>query len=218
MDYSGLEKRAARDYLDVFGAFHPEPDEALGLTLVLLGPKEPTFWDHFRQSPEYMDGKAHPMDRWSGRVIGALARELSATAHFPFGPPPYAPFITWALRTRRAWSSPAGPLVHDRAGMMVSYRGALALRERLVIPAAEGRPCDACDTRPCLSACPVSALSDREGYDVAACHAWLDAQAECLDKGCLARRACPVSQGFPRREEQSAFHMAAFHKGAYAGT
>ena len=50
------------------------------------------------------------------------------------------------------------------------------------------------------------------GYDVAGCHAYLDTApgADCLDRGCAVRRACPVGAAL-RGEAQSAFHMAAFH-------
>ncbi|MEM6577013.1 MAG: ferredoxin [Pseudomonadota bacterium] len=211
MDYASLAHRVECAYLQILGAFHPKPEEGLGQTLVLFGPLEPHFWGHFRASTEFTDGQADPMDRWSTRVIGGLAQEMQAQAHFPFGPPPYAPFFGWALRSGRAWSSPAGPLVHDLAGLMVSFRGALALPWSLDLPATGASPCEACDTKPCLSACPVLAFSGSAGYDVEACHSWLDHGAECLSQGCQARRACPVSQGFPRLPEQSAFHMAAFH-------
>ncbi len=212
LDYATLSERVEAAHLQILGAFHPERAEDLGETLVLLGPLEPAFWGQFKASPEYGDGQADPMDRWSTRVIGALAQELNAAAHFPFGPPPYAPFIRWAVRSGRAWPSPAGLLVHDRAGLMVSYRGALALPWRLEVPPTGPSPCAACETKPCLTACPVSALSPTEGYDVVDCHAWLEAETDCMEGGCLARRACPVSQGFPRLAEQSAFHMAAFHR------
>lgn len=155
------------------------------------------------------DGAADPLDRWSTRVIGALAGRLDATALFPFGGPPWPPFIAWAKRGG-AWSSPVGLLVHERRGLMASWRGALALRGRLALPPAGRRPCDAC-ARPCAVACPAGALTET-GYDVAACHAWLDTAAgsACMTRGCAVRRACPVGAGL-RVEAQSAFHMAAFH-------
>lgn len=211
VDYATLARLVESRHLQILGAFHPAPEEGLGQTLVLLGPLEPRFWHHFKTSAEFLDGRPHPMDRWSDRTIGLLAQELDAQSFFPFGPPPYMPFLRWAERSGRAWQSPAGPLVHDRSGMMVSYRGALALPWVLDVPPTGASPCDTCESQPCLSACPVSALSAAKGYDVAACHDWLNTDRECLDGGCLARRACPVSQSFPRLTEQSAFHMAAFH-------
>lgn len=211
MDLAQISAAAAADHLEIFGALHPEPPEDAGATLVLLGPQEPGFWAHFTASAEYLDGQADPLDRWSARVITGLADALGATPRFPFGGPPYQPFISWAMRSGRAWQSPAGPLVHDRAGMMVSYRGALAFAQLLELPPPGAKPCDTCADRPCLSACPVSALSAQSGYDLAACHGYLDTGPDCMSQGCRARRACPVSQGYARLPAQSAFHMQSFH-------
>jgi len=146
-------------------------------------------------------------------VISAIATDMQGCAVFPFGGPPFQPFISWAMRSERAWQSPAGPLVHDRAGMMVSYRGALALPYRVDLPEPSQNPCKTCETKPCLTVCPVKALGGSAGYDVATCHGYLDTPpgAECMSMGCIARRACPVSQRYGRLPEQSAFHMRSFH-------
>jgi hypothetical protein len=214
MTLEEIEARLAPHHLSVFGGFHPTPGDdgpAGCATLLMLGPREPGFWDHVTAEPEFSDGGPDPLDRWSRRVIGRLACDLGAKALFPFGGPPYRPFIGWARRTGRAHTSPVTLLVHDRAGLMVSYRGALALRDRLDLPEPPPAPCAPCP-RPCVTACPVGAL-DATGYDVAACHAFLDTQAgrDCLDRGCRVRRACPVSATYGRRPEQSAFHMRSFH-------
>lgn len=199
--------------LGLLGAFHPGPEDGAPAgtgTLVLLGPEGPAFWRVFRASPEAGDGAADPLDRWSARVIGGLSARLGARALFPFGGPPWQPFTGWARASGTAWPSPVGLLVHARVGLWVSYRGALALGERLALPAPGPRPCDDC-RRPCLDACPVGALAGA-GYDLAACHGWLDSPggADCMMRGCAVRRACPVGAGL-RPEAQSAFHMAAFH-------
>lgn len=212
-----LEAEALKHRLANFGAFHPRPEDGVALacrTLVLLGPHEPGFWPHVTAQPEFSDRRPDPLDRWSRRVIGALARAFGAEPLFPFSGPPYHPFQRWALRSGRAWLSPVGLLVHERAGLMLSYRGALALPERIELPHTPLEPpCSACATRPCLSACPVGALGV-EGYDVPACHSFLDTQAgaECMERGCAVRRACPVSASYGRREDQSAWHMRRFHR------
>lgn len=203
--------------LDIFGGFHPGPGDGApdGCgSLLMLGPLEPGFWAGFTQSGEYLDEQPDPMDRWSRRVIGQLAEDLGAQALFPFGGPPFQPFIGWAMRTGRAWQSPAGMLVHDGAGLMVSYRGALGLADVVDLPALPDRPCETCSQKPCLTACPVNALSAATGYDVAACHGFLDGDAggDCMEQGCAARRVCPVSQSYGRVAAQSAFHMRSFHK------
>lgn len=212
---SRIAALAARDFLSVMGGFHPGPDDSLTDvgTLILLGPGEPGFWPHVRTQPEFQDGAPDPLDRWSRRVITALAEQVGATALFPFGPPPFHPFHSWALRTGRAWSSPVRLLVHDQAGLWVSYRGALALPHRLNLPPTGSSPCGDCADKPCLSACPVGALNGA-GYDLKACHAYLDTpagQSSCMTSGCAVRAACPVSGRYGRVPGQSAFHMASFH-------
>ncbi|MCB5411551.1 ferredoxin [Pseudogemmobacter faecipullorum] len=209
-----IESRLEAQALTVLGGFSPQPGEA-GFprgtaTLLMIGLREPGFWPQFTASPEWQDGQSDAMDRWSRRVLGQLACSLGAKALFPFGGPPYHPFYQWALRTGRVWDSPVRLLVHADQGLMVSFRGALALRQRLELPGGT-RPCDSCP-QPCLSACPAGALG-AEGYDVPACHAALDLDtgADCLSAGCRTRRACPRSQSYARLPEQSAYHMRQFH-------
>lgn len=211
MNLDRIADRMSRHHLAVMGALHLLPDEVPGqATLVLLGPAGPGFWAHFTGQPEYLDGQGDPMDRWSDRVIRVAALDLGGRALFPFGGPPWQPFIDWARRSGRAWPSPVGLLVHDMAGLMVSYRGAIALPERLYLPPPGARPCDTCKDQPCRTACPVDALTP-DAYDVPACRADLDrAGNECRARGCAARRACPVSQTHARPEVQSAFHMGYF--------
>lgn len=213
--YADLEHAAAAHCLAVFGAFHPVPDDDLpgSKTLVMFGPAEPGFWPHITATPEWRDGVADPIDRWSKRVLGEIAVAWGGTAFFPSDGPPYPPFIRWALRTGRVWASPVQLLVHDRAGLMVSFRGALALPERIALPEPpKASPCCTCADQPCLSACPVSALTGT-GYDVTACHAFLDRVEgqSCLSSGCVARSTCPVSQAYGRLPEHSSYHMRLFH-------
>ena len=180
-------------------------------TLVLLA-ASPRFWDILQAAPEAAG--PDPVDRYSTRIVTALADRFGATARFPFGGPPYEPFIRWAAASGRAWPSPTGMLVHDRAGLMISYRGALAFADVLPVPAPSGpTPCDTCPDQPCTTACPVGALSGTTPYDVPACHGFLDTPPgrDCLDLGCAARRACPVSAAFGRDPAQSAHRMRAFH-------
>lgn len=181
-----------------------------GDSLLLLGPGA-GFWPLFTASPEYADGAPDPLDRWSKRVIGGLAAAWGGTAVFPSDGPPYPPFITWALATGRIFASPVGLLCHDTQGLWCSFRGAVRL-PGAPAPEPAPSPCDACAGQPCRTACPAGALTET-GYDVAACHTWLDtpAGADCLDRGCAVRRACPAGANFDRSEDQSAFHMRAFH-------
>ncbi|MCA3445527.1 MAG: ferredoxin [Rhodobacter sp.] len=210
-------KAALADHaLTVLGGFLAVPQDAVPAgtrTLLLVGPRQPGFWQHLTVQPEWLDGAPDPVDRWSRRVIGRIACDLGAKALFPFGGPPHRPFYAWALRTGRVWSSPVRLLVHDEAGLMVSFRGALALKERFDLPPPPASPCDSCDGQPCRAACPAGALTDA-GYDLPACHAWLDGAAgqDCMTGGCAVRRACPVSARHARMQDQSAYHMRQFHR------
>jgi hypothetical protein len=203
------------------GAFHPDtadgvPSLAGGATadtLALLGFAGRAGWPAFAASPEAADGAPDPLDRWSRRVVTALADELGGTALFPFGGPPWLPFQRWAQRAEPVFASPLGLLIHPQWGLWHSYRGAVAFRDRFVLPApsAAAHPCDSCDARPCLSACPVGAFTGT-GYDVSSCAAHLGSAAgrSCMDEGCAARRACPVGAGHRYDEAASRFYMRAF--------
>lgn len=206
MTLAGLTDDARACQLDVFGALHDGPD-----TIILLGPYEPGFWTRFSGSAEYADGLPDPMDRWSKSRITGLADRWAGAAIFPSDGPPYPPFFDWALRSGRAWQSPVTLLVHDTAGLWVSYRGAVRLAGHLALPVAPACPCDGC-AAPCRTACPVGALGS-VNYDVGACLAHLNGadSADCMGAGCAARRACPVSQNYGRLAAQSAFHMKAFN-------
>jgi len=202
-----IEARARAQFLTIAGMLW-DGDE----TIVLLIPREPGFWVHFTKSAEYLDGEADPLDRWSKRIAWGIARDLDLRAEFPSDGPPYPPFIRWMKASGRAWVSPVQMMVHDTAGMMVSLRAALRVPGRLPLaPLAGQSPCETCVDQPCTSSCPVGALS-ADIYDVTACQTHLRTPEgeSCMSHGCLARRACPVSQISGRTSEQSAFHMQAF--------
>jgi hypothetical protein len=209
-----LDTRAREVGLAVRGAFHPSSQDQTPdgtKTLVMIGPDEPAFWAKFKAAPEMVDGAPHPLDRWSKRVAGALAEAYEGQAIFPYDGPPYAPFIRWAERCVSIWTSPVGLLVHDTAGLFISFRAALALPMRLELVDEATKPCDTCESKPCATACPVSALAPGQDYDVPACVAHIKSpEGLACRNGCLVRRACPVSERFGRLPEQSAFHMRAF--------
>jgi hypothetical protein len=219
-----LVAAAAEQGLASRGAFAPRPADGVpdvaprrpAGTLVLLGLAGRAGFPAFAASPEVADGGDDPLDRWSRRVIAAVATRFLGLALFPFGGPPYHPFQRWAMRAEDVRPSPLGLLIHPVWGLWHSYRGAVALEETCILPeperAAKG-PCDACAGRPCLSACPAGAHS-AAGFDDAACHAHLagPASAACHAGGCLSRRACPVGREHAHEPLQAAFTMRAFHR------
>ena len=189
-------------------------------TIVLAGMVGREGWNAFAESPEASDGLENPLDRWSRRLIEALARELGGKALFPFGGPPFLPFQRWAELAEPVHSSPIGLLIHPYSGLWHSYRGALGFAEALDAPepAAAPSPCESCAGRWCLKTCPVGAFTG-VGYDVTACadHLRSPAGSDCMDFGCRARRACPIGAEHAYSPEQSNFTMRAFLRGQGAG-
>lgn len=222
MDCDHLQAEVQARGLALRGAFHPEagdgvpplPDGRPAATLALIGSVGGSLWEPFRSSPESALTDS-PLDTWTRRIAGELADVLGAAALFPFGGPPYFPFQRWAQRAGSVHTSPLGLLIHSDYGLWHAYRAALILPERITLPEAPVRrsPCETCTDKPCLSLCPVGAFSSA-GYDVPRCVAHIS-RAEnktCLERACLARRACPVGRAYAYGPEQARFHMRAFRR------
>ena len=152
------------------------------------------------------------MDDWTREAVTRLARDVDAEAAFPFGAPPL-PFLTWARRAGAGHVSPLGLNIHPTYGLWHAYRAALLFPVAIDLPrqSAGAHPCESCVEKPCLTACPVSAFNGRT-YDVPACagHIASPDGTACMERGCLARHACPVGQGFAYAPAQAQFHMRAF--------
>lgn len=214
--------------LQVRGAWQPDARDALPR---LAGGKVPTvvwmvggvgsgLWPAFAASSFYADGLPDPLDRWSRAIGQALAQRWGGLALFPFDGPPYWPFQQWAARAEALCSSPLMLRLHPEYGLWHAYRFALALPAlspddapavRLGEPSVGTDVCLSCAGQPCLQACPVQAF-DGKGYRLDACAAHLHSSQgrDCMQDGCLARRACPVGTEHAYVQEHAAFHMRAF--------
>jgi hypothetical protein len=189
--------------------------------LALIGNIGSSYWEHFSQSLEYKDGAAEPLDRWSRRIAEAITRLLSLQALYPFEGPPYYPFQQWARRAEGLNQSPVGIMMHPQFGLWHSYRFALlgarfdlqdsGIASASVDESSISSPCLDCDSKPCLTTCPVAAF-DANGYAVERCAEYLQQtpRAECHQQGCLARYACPIAPGLRYVAAQGRFHLQAF--------
>ena len=132
---------------------------------------------------------------------------------FPFAGPPFLPFHSWARRAEDLWPSPLQILIHPEYGLWHAYRGALGFAQELELPpsASPAHPCLKCSAQPCLQACPTGAF-EPGSFHAEACidHLRNGEGGDCLDRGCRARRACPVGRGFVYPPAQARFHMSAF--------
>jgi len=209
-----IERAVAAWGLSVVGAFHPRSGDGAPEgteTIFLIGADRGRMWEAFETGPEARGGLDDPLDRWSRRVIEAVAADLGAAAIFPFGGPPYQPFQRWATRGEDAAPSPVAMQVTPGRGLWTSYRGALGFREVIAIGLPGGaNPCPACPA-PCLTACPVQAFAGG-AYDVPRCVAHITSPAgvACREGGCLVRHACPAGRTATPPAGQRRFHMDAF--------
>lgn len=214
-DFDTLARAVVRYGLIVRGGFHPSSSDGVPGspgTLVMVGNAGPGMWAAFRAAVPTPTGP-DPLDAWTRTVLSGVARDLGASVLFPFDGPPYLPFQRWAMRAEAVFPSPIGPLIHPVFGLWHAYRAAFLFADRLALPqvADAVSPCAGCAEKPCLSTCPVSALTPGR-YDVPACVDFLDdpSGAGCLTLGCAARRACPVGLEYLYAPAQAAFHMAHF--------
>ena len=190
--------------------------------LMLFGQAGSAVWSSFSRSPEFVDGKPDPMDRWSHRIGTLLAKQLGGRALFPFEGPPWHPFGQWAQRAENLRPSPLGVLMHPLYGLWHAYRFAIVLPGPCTwldelessipeLPAAD-HACDRCTNQPCLNACPVNAFTNG-AYDVFACAEYLHSndQSDCHRLGCLACGACPEGATAHYEPEHCQFHMHQFY-------
>ena len=218
--YANITARVQELGLLVRGGFHPTNEDRVPdifgsrevSSLVLLGNAGPPMWAKIGPTVSASNA-TNPLDDWVREHVGELAAELDAIPLYPFGGPPFLPFLHWAQRAEPVAPSEIGILIHPRYGLWHAYRGALAFAEPLDLPQVrhEPRPCDSCADKPCLTTCPVGAFST-DGYDTHACgtHISSPAGADCMDSGCRARRACPIGRDYIYPSDQANFHMAAF--------
>ncbi len=210
------------------GAFHPEaedgvpalPDGRPVATLVLAGNVGPNMFQAFsaaRDGWTAEDDGGHPLDHWSRLVLTKASQRFGGSPDcvpiYSFDGPPYHPFQRWARKSEAVHPSPLGPFIHPDYGLWQAYRGSLAFAENFAVPPRDERPnpCATCRDRPCMSTCPVEAHSGK-GLDLLTCVRHMDGPdgEDCIQRGCQARRACPVSPEFLYRPEQANFHMDSF--------
>ena len=211
---------AAAGFL-LLGGFRPFPADgvpdisggAAAQSLLLIGSTGPSLWHQFVSSPEYRDSLPHPMDRYTKRELSRLSGAHGCESLFPFEGPPYFPFQQWALRCGGFSQSPLGVLAHEEYGPWTGFRAAFLSAETVVglDAAGDAGPCETCHDKPCLTACPVNAISAATGYNVPACkdHLQKDRTISCWS-GCLARHACPFGAEHTPHPDNARFHMTSF--------
>ncbi len=192
----------------------PLPDGRAAATVVLAGNAGDAMWRIFaaRERP----GR-NPLDDWLRPGILAAADTVGAHAILPNEGPYFPPIQDWAARAEPVYRSPTGIMIHPEFGLWHVYRAAFVFAESTEPPPRDDAPspCEACAGKPCLKVCPADAFKP-DRFDVAACVGHVDGPlgAPCRERGCMARRACPVGREhtYPRAAQD--FHTSAFLRAA----
>lgn len=182
---------------------------------VLIGNAGPTMWSAFLASDAKSRFASNPMDNWTRQVLNPVADRFGLTALYPFEGPPYHPFQRWAKCAEPVSVSPLRILMHPTFGLWHAYRAAFMLTEypRIRSHDEAASHCLTCEAKPCLSTCPVGAVTQTNiNHDKCAQHVESAAGRECRHNGCLARNVCPIANEYSYAQPQKAFHMEAFLK------
>jgi hypothetical protein len=219
-----IERAVAPFGMIVRGGFHPAladgvpGAETAEATLILIGNAGSAMWKAFDAAwpAARREHERHPLNTWTREVVSRIAADFGARALYPFDGPPYFPFQRWAAKAEGLRPSPLGTLLHPVYGQWHAYRAALVFGYRVAVSLPQPTPdlCGNCQDKPCLSGCPVNAFQV-QGYDVPACAGHLvgssgTTSGDCMERGCLARRACPVGREHVYSPPHARFHMEKF--------
>ena len=87
-----IGRRLSPHGLHLLGWFKNADDQPSAL----IGNTGSSHWPSYLQSPEAGDGQTDPMNRWTQRIVGKVADELTCEVRYPFGDDLW-PFQQWAL-------------------------------------------------------------------------------------------------------------------------
>lgn len=176
-------------------------------SLVLIGHGSRRLWQALT---EFGMQTADPVDHFSlvmtRRFIDEFLDSPSVLMLYPIG-------YTISLQQLGAlagWHhpSPLGLGINEAYGVWFAYRAAFLTT--LALPAIKNpisiSPCDTCQDKPCVSACPAQAVQGVGQFKVTACIDFrLQEQSICQDR-CLSRLACPVAPEHRYEPEQLHYH------------
>lgn len=209
-----------------------EGDEAF-TQLILFGHGGTDLWKAISQqgevdevpSPERPLFKAtDPVDDYALRSLGAWFKKQNLCHRFLYPLEHEAlkpsPIPLQALGQLAGWHYPS-PMkvgINSTWGLWYAYRAVVLVNSSF--PAIEHieegtnsqggvslSPCNACSSKPCISACPADALSDGT-LRFERCAAFrLQPHSPCAQR-CLAREACPVAAEHRYSAEQIQYHYS----------
>lgn len=174
-------------------------------SLVLIGHSGNTMWQRLHKHKEGVRGQ-DPVDEFSISYTKMFIEKYLDGCEYIVLYPGELPIPLQQLGTIAGWHhrSPLGLGINSAYGPWFGYRAAMLVRAKLpvMVDRLGESPCEQCADKPCISACPVNALSDSKFPNISICVDYrLQEQSPC-ELQCLARLACPVGKEFRYCEEQ----------------
>ncbi|MCP5099403.1 MAG: hypothetical protein GY943_27935 [Chloroflexi bacterium] len=176
--------------------------------LLLLGHGGTTLWHSMTTTDWEM---ANPIDHYSIKISQTFITKhlLNKQAVRLY---PLTEFIIplQQLGEHAGWchSSPLGLGISPKFGVWYAYRTAYLINAPLPIITAtrQASPCNSCERKPCLTACPAKALHPYNPINISACAAHrLRPHSSCVNQ-CLSRLACPIAPEHQYSIEQISYH------------
>ena len=183
-------------------------------TVLVLGSGGRALWSALRAAPE-LGAASDPVDTYTARVVGTLARALAGVGHPSRGLYPseqrggaFADFVSLAREAGLGAPSRLGLLLHPTYGPWLSIRAVLltAVECPTGAPLSGFEPCVGC-AAPCADACPGSAIGP-QGISARVCYDTQLKEPACALR-CNARHACVIGQEHAYAAEAEAHHMSA---------
>ena len=175
--------------------------------LVMLGQGGKALWASIQASGFT---SAHPFDDYSRSVVSDFVEDIGSPQHALVYPSDaHLPLGRMAAHVGWGRSSPLGLTINDRFGLWLAHRIVFLVDAPLETETASTTyPCSTCADTPCVTACPVGAVSVESGFDVDKCsHFRMAPYSPCADR-CLARLACPVGTEHTYGEDLMRHHYA----------
>ena len=170
---------------------------------------------HAEGNPNWFD-RDHPLDDFTRTIveneIAPVVREAGArgTVVFPFmvGKATLN-FIELGKAAGLAGPSILGVVVHPKFGPWMAFRAAILIDQEIDAP-GEARgfdPCPSCSGRPCMAACPTSAVAFPAGWDIPRCLAYrIESEPDCTPR-CHSRAACVLGPEHRYPDDELAYHQ-----------
>lgn len=171
--------------------------------LIMIGHGGVQMWKCLREGG--LQG-ADPVDEYSvGHATGFVERFLGGCDHRVLYPGNTLVPLQ-QLGSIAGWhhDSPLGLGVNTEFGPWFGYRAVLLVRAEIPVSTDPPgtSPCSSCTDKPCISTCPVNALSPAMTPDIKVCVEHRTVEGSRCAYACHARQACPAGSAHRYDDEQ----------------